>query len=212
MRCPNCKTPVGEFQSVCDQCGFHLGVADDWFGTLPPPGPGLVDAAEVLTPSRRRRIEEAIEDVQRQFPQVRVHALTLKLPAKLDLATSVFWLFNRGRLCDEDRRGPGNHDVLLLLDVANDRAACMVGYGLEPFLPGEALDQLAESLRRRLRKHKAAGALESGIADLETLLDQAQRRTIRGFGLAGREIDPGQPTAETAPAAPAGTAPTPAAD
>ena len=187
MRCPNCKTPVGEFQAVCDQCGFHLGVADDWFGSLPPPGPGLVDAAEVLTPSRRRRIEQGLDDLGRRFPQIRVHALTLKLPAKLDLANSVFWLFNRGGFCAEDQRGGRNHDVLLVLDAANDRAACMVGYGLEPFLPDGALDRLATSLQRRLRKQKSAGALEAAIGDLEDLLEGAHRRTIRGFGLAGRE-------------------------
>lgn len=190
MKCPNCKAPLTEEQPECGECGFHLAVVDDWLGNLPAPGPGLVDASQVLSSAQVRAVEETFALLNERFPQVETHALLLNLPRSVDLATTIFWLFNRGGFCPEDARGGNNHHVLLLLDTSHHRAACMVGYGLEPFIDPAALDELARRMRQHLERARPGEALEDAAEHLHELLHKAHARTLRGLGLDGVEQSP----------------------
>jgi uncharacterized membrane protein YgcG len=142
MNCPFCANPAFEGIETCSLCGFSLASLDRIFGAIPRLTPELCDNAQVFGPAHIKRLRTAMAAFHVRFPQSSFHIVTDNLPATTNLKAYAFWLFNRASLSSDLNRGAGNHDFLLTIDAANKRAALIVGYGLEPFVNNQHLDQV----------------------------------------------------------------------
>ena len=102
-----------------------------------------------------------------------------------------FWIFNAGFMADETRKGGENRDVLILLDPAAMKIALTVGYGLEPFVKRESLEQILRGADPLLRRQEWLAALLQMLDDLDELLVVAACQAGEALGLR-TQYDPGQ--------------------
>jgi uncharacterized membrane protein YgcG len=141
MNCPACASPAFEGIESCPECGFSLALLDRIFGAIPRLTPELCDNARIFKPAQMRRLKAAMTAFHKRFPQSSFHIITENLSANQNLKAYAFWLFNRASLSNDLNRGAANHDLLLAIDAANQQASLIVGYGLEPFVNDQHLDQ-----------------------------------------------------------------------
>ncbi len=83
--------------------------------------------------------------------------------ARVPLGAHAFWLFNTGSLTAPQKSGGLCRLVLLVLDVKLTRAACMIGYGLEPYVPQAALDRVADAACPALKMGEPATAILAAL-------------------------------------------------
>jgi len=142
MHCPYCQAPAFETTPQCPRCGFSLERVGSFYGVMPRLEVGLSDLAGLFRPRDARRIADATARLRDHFPQVSMSIVTTRLEPAQPLTAYAFWVFNRGGICRDLSRGGKSRDLLLTLDAANARASLMVGYGLEPFVPRESLQDI----------------------------------------------------------------------
>jgi uncharacterized membrane protein YgcG len=142
MQCPYCQAPAFEAMAQCPQCGFSLERVEAFFGVMPRVGAGVSDLAGLLRPRDARRIAAASARLHERFPQVGCSVVTTSLMPLQPLTAYAFWLFNRGGICRDLQRGNKSRDFLLTLDAPNARASLMIGYGLEPFVSRQDLQDM----------------------------------------------------------------------
>jgi hypothetical protein len=81
--------------------------------------------------------------------------------------------------------------VLLVLDTAQPRAACMIGYGLEPFVPPDAIDRIAAAAANDLPTgHPATAILKA--------LEAARVELAKVWQTMPRAVQQAQPQPSTA--------------
>lgn len=213
MKCPNCKALLPAPDSAsCPACGLSLAAAELLLGIAPTLTAPVADMAGVFSDSARRRIELLSHRIRERLPQVRVAVVTTdQAPAELPLSVYAFWLLNRSGICSAVERGGANHFVLLVIQVAEEsgkagRAACMIGYGLEPHVPDDALaDSLSAASSDLVRGNWEAAAI-SFFSHLEPKLIAAGRDTSgtdHGTEEIGQDEEPAIPAADETVAAPA---------
>ncbi len=183
VRCPACRAPANEFDAACGQCGFSLEVADRAFGIAPALQGPIADMSGVLGALSQRRAAHVIAEVERRFPQLRIAAVLMEVPAQAPLLPYAFWLFNRGSLSSAVDKGGANHLVMLMIDTSTDRAITMVGYGLEPFLQETHLQSCLQAAEQPLRRRRFAQAIESFARELDRQLAELCRLVPKQFGL-----------------------------
>lgn len=142
MHCPYCQAPAFETSPRCPRCGFSLDQVNALFDPLPPLQPGLSDLAGLCRPRDARRLKDATARLRDHFPQITFSIVTTTLQPDQPLTAFAFWVFNRSGVCADSARGGRSRDILLTLDAANARASLMIGYGLEPFVPYETLEEI----------------------------------------------------------------------
>ena len=160
--CPSCQTPAQANQPVCTRCGFSLEAADRVLGITPQREGPVADPHHHLSAAEIRRISSLTAAIEKKFPQLRLAVTFEHPPASAGLGAYTFWLFNRAGFSSSVERGADNHLVLLVVDAASTppAAACMIGYGLEPFVSKEQLDAcLAKAARPLEAGHLAKGAI-----------------------------------------------------
>jgi uncharacterized membrane protein YgcG len=126
----------------CPVCRLSFARAKQLLGPLPQLHRLLADLAGLLSPQARKRILRKIELIHRRFPQLTLQVVLNRFPDAHPFSLHVFWLFNIAALGGESRRGRNCHGLLLAIDPHRGEAALMPGYGLEPYLPENALDEL----------------------------------------------------------------------
>lgn len=104
--------------------------------------PGISDAECLLTEGELRQIRRRVARLRERFRQVEPQVTLHRFPPEHPFALYAFWVFNGSVLSGHASRGSGNHAMLLLLDIDRREAALMPGYGLEPYLPPAALEEL----------------------------------------------------------------------
>lgn len=144
---------------MCPHCGFELAHADRAYGAVPLLNHELTDLAGVLNKHERARVSAAIAQAERPFPQVHFAVVISKFQENAPLRAITFWIFNRGELSSPFESGAACRLVLFVLDATANRASCMAGYGLEPFLPGEKLAQIVQSAQTALSRGDYANAV-----------------------------------------------------
>lgn len=167
--CPACQTSADLPAHACPACGFSLAAADQALGVPPTHTVPVSDARHFLTAGDVRRIERTMRRIEDRFPQVQLAVVLEPIPAEISLGVFTFWLFNRGGLSSAVEKGAHNHLVLLVIDpgeAAEGRAACMIGYGLEPFI---SRDQLADCLDAMTGDLAASRYSNAAISFFETL-------------------------------------------
>lgn len=188
MRCPQCQAPLHEQSPCCPQCHFDLDEAGRTFGLPPQLQIPLTDLASVLTARQQGAIVKALHSFSRRFPQVLFHVVVAKLPKDQNVRAVAFWLFNRGNLCAAVESAGACHDALLFLDVENHRAACMIGYGLEPFLADEALQSIAQAAVPGLRSQNCPEAIYAALQGAARAFASVCETAPRIFGLQEHDI------------------------
>jgi uncharacterized membrane protein YgcG len=188
MRCPSCHAPLQERSSCCPQCQFDLESAGRGFGLCPVLQAPLTDLAEALSPHQARVMQKALAAFPQRFPQMLFHVVIAKLPEEQKVGAVAFWLFNQGGLCTPMEKGGSCQDALLLLDVEHDRAACIIGYGLEPFVSQETLDQITQAALPALHRKQCHVAVHDVLRKAGEVFAAACASTPGTFGLNAHDI------------------------
>lgn len=102
----------------------------------------VADTTGSLKPADQTKLKSRVSEIQRRFPQLALQVVMHRFPAEHPFSMHVFWLFNAASFDGEGNRGKANHALLLAIDPGRGEAAIMPGYGLEPFLANDAVDQL----------------------------------------------------------------------
>ncbi|MDB6077542.1 MAG: hypothetical protein JWO82_1289 [Akkermansiaceae bacterium] len=190
MRCPYCRTPLTEHSAECPSCRLTLDRAASLLGPVPRMTPVVGDLAGVFRQRGKKKLRQAINRLEWNFPQVHFHILAHAFSSEHPFDLNVFWFFNCGALSGEHEKAGKNHTVLLALDPIQSKSSIMVGYGLEPFLSAEALDHILELAGPAWSKRDwIRGTLEV-IEGIERLLESSAISVAVGFGLSPLVIAP----------------------
>ncbi len=187
MHCPACRQTLHENVPACSNCGFDLAATVRVLGAAPQLEFPLTDFTGALDPAIKHNVTEALLEMMRKFPQLRFAAVIGHVDARIPLAAHAFWLFNLGGLSMQQESGNQCRLVLLELDMANSRAACMIGYGLEPFIPQDALDCIANAAILDLSRGNIEAAILAALKAAQTEFTTASQSTSRAFGLPDAE-------------------------
>jgi uncharacterized membrane protein YgcG len=151
MKCPSCRTPLAEPVQHCPKCRFTLHRADPKFGAVPRHSRFLTDRSQTLSRTQIARLRDALRLFHKKFPQVLLSVFVTELPDGSSANEFAFWMANRARFGTVPKVLEENLDLLLVIDLHNNKAALVGGYGLEPFVSEDdlqaALDALAGPLR-----------------------------------------------------------------
>ena len=200
FRCPSCQNPAVEGLTVCIACGFSLAEADRRLGIPPQLSAPVADKFQHLTTADVRRIAALTDSIEKKFPQVHLAVVIDHVPADVSMSVYTFWLFNRAGISSSVERGADNHLVLLVIDAsepASKGAACMIGYGLEPFVPRDQLDACLAAITGDLSARKFGKAALTFFSTLQTVLQDCCVRANQAEQL--RDM-PTEPPSELVPA------------
>jgi hypothetical protein len=190
MRCPCCRQTLFGSAPECPHCQFSFASAGPFFGEIPRLQFPLTDLAGVLSSWNKRKVRRSLLEMAAVFPQVKFAAVLLNADARVRLGAQAFWLFNSGTLVPAQESGDLCRLVLLVLDASRPRAACMIGYGLEPFVPPEAIDRIAAAAANELRNGSPAAAILKA-------LEGARFEFARVWQAMPRGLQQGQPEPST---------------
>ena len=189
MRCPVCQNAIPEQAPTCVHCGFHLAQADRVFASVPVLDPFVNDFAGVLSDKDQDRLQLAIENIEHRFPQLRFTAILTRLPKDAPFATYLFWLFNRGNLVPQLETGAQCRLVMLGIDVSLARSFCMIGYGLEPFIPEAIVQEIADSTITLVKQGEYANAITTALAEIDRQFTAVCEALPKIYGLNQQEDD-----------------------
>lgn len=144
MRCPFCQTMLRPNAEDCPSCKLSYPRAQVLLGAVPRLSAMVADTTRTLHLGEISKLRRRISDIQEKFPQLVLQVVMHEFPTEHPFALHVFWLFNAASLAGDGRRGKENHGLILVIDPQRGESALMPGYGLEPFLAGDALDHLLE--------------------------------------------------------------------
>lgn len=187
MRCPACQQPTFETAVEC-ACGFSLPALERLLGMPPMLSPGLNDAMGELTRSDRRLVIDAITRIEHSFPQIGFSVVLTRAPAEVELSLYAVWLFNRTGIASAVERGGANRQVLLAIDPEIGHAACMIGYGLEPFLGEAELANALQAAMPLLREAKLGQGIVALISEIECQLTDCIESLEITYGLGSFEF------------------------
>ena len=143
IQCPFCKAPLTETSAACPQCNLDLNRASAVLGPVPMlSNQGVTDLAGVLAPKADRPLLQALGEFHLRFPQSRASILFQRFDPDYPVETHLFWLFNTAHISGAENKHGANRDLLIGIDPEQHSAGLMIGYGLEPFLPQQALDHI----------------------------------------------------------------------
>ncbi len=144
---------------------------------------GVSDGCQLFNKAETKKLAKLIQAYQNNFPQSRFHVVTRTFDQKADLSVILFWVFNRAGLSEESAKQGQNHDIVILIEPHRQQAAMIVGYGLEPILSQQALDQIIERSQPFLSSGDYLGGMEIAIAGLTELLKSVSQELPASLGL-----------------------------
>jgi len=188
MRCPACQQETFETADQCAQCGFSLPALEKLMGFAPNLKPDVTDMAGELTKKELNMVRRGIARLEHRFPQLRCAVVVSSTPPNITLPLHAFWLFNKGGLTSAVERGGANRLVLIVLDPEADKLACMIGYGLEPFVSEGRLIASLQAALPFLAADEPGAGIVACIAHLEVHLAEVAVSIDKAFGL-GEEYE-----------------------
>ena len=132
-KCPRCTQGVSPGDECCVHCGFSITVMDEQYGSDAVLLDRVTDAAGVLSEPELDRLNEALVEYERQFPQLFATVYCGALPQQSSLRQFGFWLLNRAAVCDVDATRPNEHGTALVLDIHGRAAFLLHGYLVRGF-------------------------------------------------------------------------------
>lgn len=144
---------------------------------------GLTDLTFTLVPADNKAISRSLKAFQRRFPQCHLHIVVNRFVDTFPPSCLLFWLFNSAGLSGVECRRGHNRDVLIGIDPAACWTGLIIGYGLEPFLGQEALDQILDHSVPRLEAGHTGAAIIGMISRLGELMEGVCRDIPATLGL-----------------------------
>lgn len=168
MRCPFCQFQLHASAPECPACHLTFPRTHALLGAVPRLNTKVADTTGSLRLADQSKVKTRIMAIERRFPQLVLQVVMHRFPEEHPFPLHVFWLFNAAAFAGEGNRGRDNHALLLAIDPYRGEAAIIPGYGLEPFLAPEAVDQLLQAASPAW----AANLWTDGILRLLDGLDQ----------------------------------------
>ena len=166
MKCPSCATPLVAPLSRCPECRLSLQRLDVKFGMVPRHSRYLSDRSGALTLPQMEALREELRLFEKKFPQSLLSVLVTDLPRGHAVAEYAFWMANRARFSSLEKTHGDNYDLLLVIDVTSKSAAFTTGYGLEPYVDEDDLQDVLNSMVRPLREGELAPAIQAFLKAL----------------------------------------------
>ena len=179
MKCPRCVQRIHRAAASCPHCGFTLVDADACFGASDVRIRSLTDCAGILRRGDRQRVEAAMEQISRRFPQIFVAIYTGSLGEVSNIRQFGFWLLNRSAFEDVPVEKPNEAGILITLDPESKAAGMVFGYLLDPFLEeSDTFDCLSRAHAYWLEERYADGFLRV-LSHLDGILRKRSRQARR---------------------------------
>lgn len=176
MNCPHCQQVVAPAAPRCEACDFDLQRVREILGDQWVRLEHLTDAAHCLRLRERRRVEAALDDFGRQFPQVFMSVYFGVLPHGLNVAEAGFWLLNHAAFSTNSMEKRNDFGLVIVIDPSVASAGITLGYALEGFLPDRFLKTVLASVSGQFAQSAYGGALEQILARIA--------KHLRGAGTA----------------------------
>ncbi|MBK1825944.1 hypothetical protein [Haloferula rosea] len=189
MHCPYCRTLLSETSPECPGCRLNLARASALLGPVPIVKNRICDQPRLLDPAAQNRLLRRMDRFERRFPQVRLQVLCRTFPTEHPFSLYLFWIFNLGRISSDLEKGGNNRVILLALDPQSSRSGIMPGYGLEPFLDQNELDELLASIDEIWGRHAWDEGFIKLIDGLDSILEGSIHRLTDIFGHAPRPAE-----------------------
>ena len=152
-------------------------------GPMPVIFGGVTQEGNHLKKKEVKQLRKAVDVYHRRFPQSRLHLMVRTFPQEMELPVILFWIFNNAGLSSEGSKGGRNRDVVLLIEPNRGQAGMIVGYGLEPILAKEAMNDVVGRARGFLMDGDFAEAFNSMIDTLSECLKAISEGLPEAVGL-----------------------------
>jgi len=176
MVCPGCYFSVSAPVEQCPRCHFSGKRLVDKYVFDAPDLERYVDPHGYLPERSRGRIDQVLDDLESDFPQVRISICIVDLLAEVDPREFGFWFFNASKVYSETEAQRRAWTVLLALDDQNARASVTKGYGIEPFLSDANLEELLWNERELFLEKEYEAGVFNFVEGLEELLESSAAR------------------------------------
>lgn len=176
MKCPSCATALPAPVPRCPECKLSLLSLDMKFGLVPRHSRYLSDPSARLSSREKKDVREALFLFEKKFPQILLSVIVIELPTTHPVREYAFWMANRARLSAVEKTRGENYDLLLMIDLASDAAALVAGYGLEPYVSEEDLEESLQALTLPFRAGNWAGGIHACIQALAAKLRMCSDR------------------------------------
>ena len=150
----------------CPECKLSLQRLDLKFGMVPRHSRYLSDRSGRLTVPQMDALREALRLFEKKFPQSLFSVLVTELTQGYSVSEYAFWMANRARFSSLEKTRGDNFDLLLVIDVASNAAALTTGYGLEPYVTEEDLEDALNAMARPLRENDLVAGIHACIRAL----------------------------------------------
>lgn len=152
-------------------------------GPMPVIFGGVTQEGNFMSDKEVKRLRKVVEVYHRRFPQSRLHLMVRIFPQEMALPVILFWIFNNAGLSSQGSKGGQNRDVVLLIEPKRQQAGVIVGYGLEPILAKESMDDIVGQGWDELARGDFAGAFESMVETLSEYLKAISEGLPEAVGL-----------------------------
>jgi hypothetical protein len=139
----------------------------------------LTDAAGLLRRGGKRKVEVAMEEIGRRFPQIFVAVYTGSLGEVANIRQFGFWMLNRAAFEDVPVGKPNEAGILFTIDPESKAAGITFGYLLDPYLDESDTFECLSRAHSHWLDGRYADGLVKAIRFLGTILAKRSRQVRR---------------------------------
>jgi uncharacterized membrane protein YgcG len=184
--CPSCLIRFKERADQCPNCQFDAQRSVEQFSFQPPVMQRWMDNAKVFDQAARQEVDQMIDRIIKQFPQVSLSICTVELDDPISLSEFGFWMMNACGFEDGQSEEQRAWSILLLIDVKRKLLSLTPGYAIEAFMDDadwqETLkmmvpDMIADDYRLSLRGFvkDASQLLRKSAQDVMQMLKENEK-------------------------------------
>ncbi len=179
VSCPGCHRVLDGPVDQCPACGYNAWTCVDHFPYSPPPLERFVDVEDKLSNEDRARLDKAVNALENEFAQVRLHVCLVKLLPGTDVSECGFWLLNASIPRDDEAAQRRPWSVLLLMDLTAANASATVGYALDRFVSDTQLRAALAAAQSDWESSNFTAGILKFIHQLHAALKVAQKTASR---------------------------------
>lgn len=166
-----------------------MAMLDRALGVPPMIQETVTDLVGVLTKRQLRELLRGIAEFEAEFPQVTAAFVACHSPKTIPLRGYLFWLFNHSQLVPALESGGSNRLILVGVDPTEGTSACMIGYGLEPFVPPSVLSSGLDAAATAFAVGDFASGMGAVLRQIAPVLTRVAEEAPRAFGLQGEPLE-----------------------
>lgn len=163
MTCPHCSSLILPQGSCCERCGFSLAALRTTLGDHWVRLDRVTDAGGCLRLEDRQRLERALDDFERQFPQCFFAVYLGAVPSTVNAREVGFWLLNHGAFNTHLISKCNEFGMVLVIDPFLGQVSFTVGYALESVFSTNWVFALLKTLAPLLRRNHHAKAINKAL-------------------------------------------------